>query len=84
MTRPIMKNVILFIVAAVALVVDANPSPDHHSHIAALLRRQLAGSSTVPAFDPSSIVSSSKCQSQCQPFMDASAVAVGSSSLSIL
>jgi hypothetical protein len=79
-----MRNVILFVVvAAAALVADASPSTGH-AHIAALLRRQLPGSSTssstgsssFPGIDPSSITANAKCQSPCSPFTDTSAVEV--------
>ncbi|KAH9961911.1 hypothetical protein BC827DRAFT_245748 [Russula dissimulans] len=87
-----MRNVILFVVvAAAALVADASPSTGH-AHIAALLRRQLPGSSTssstgsssFPGIDPSSITANAKCQSPCSPFTDTSAVEACSEKVSCL
>jgi len=62
-----MKNVILFIVAAAALVADATPSPDQHSQIAALLHRRDSGPLVNP-FNPSSISSDPSCESSCSYF----------------
>ncbi|KAH9968284.1 hypothetical protein BC827DRAFT_489391 [Russula dissimulans] len=79
-----MRNVILFIVAVAALVADAKPS---QPYIAALLPRQLPGSSTstgssgVPGLDPSS-TSGSDCESACAPLSNTAATC--STSLSCL
>ncbi|KAH9961918.1 hypothetical protein BC827DRAFT_245829 [Russula dissimulans] len=81
-----MRNVILFIVAAAALVADAEPSTGH-AHVAALLRRQQpAGSGPfgLTGLDPSWVTANPKCQSPCSPFMNTDAAAACFAGLSCL